>query len=165
MTVGRREFSGKGAREQASQALVAVILSWNNDETRQIRARYRGFEILSQANGPSLSGTPSLPTLFVRGAALHEANLNAENPTGTVQSIDYTLRSFERSAERERERLQQFEAKHKTFQLELNKPFEHEARLQELLLKQTELNDSLDLNKSDAQAVAIAPEPEEQAAG
>jgi integrase len=44
------------------------------------------------------------------------------------------------------------------FRCELAKPFEHEARLRELLVKQTELNAALDLHKNDVQAAADRPE-------
>ena len=45
-----------------------------------------------------------------------------------------------------------------SYQREVEKPFEHEARLRELELKQAELNAALDLNKSDPQAVTVADE-------
>jgi len=64
------------------------------------------------------------------------------------------LRSLERAAEREREQLQQLEANLVAFRMELAKPFEHEARLKELLVKQMELNAALDLHKNDVQAAA-----------
>jgi hypothetical protein len=50
MKVGTREFSGKGAREQAGNALNAVIMSWRDDMTPQLRADFRGFEILSRGS-------------------------------------------------------------------------------------------------------------------
>jgi hypothetical protein len=82
---------------------------------------------------------------------------------GTIQSIEYTLRSLERAAEREQESLHRLEANLAAFRRELAKPFEHEARLKELLVKQTELNAALDLHKNDVQAAA--DQPEEQPAG
>jgi hypothetical protein len=95
-----------------------------------------------------------VPSLFLRGSGTYSASLNPANPVGTIQSIEYTLRSLERAAEREREQFQQLEANLTAFRVELAKPFEHEARLRELLLKQTELNAALDLNKNDVQAAA-----------
>ena len=68
------------------------------------------------------------------------------------------MRSLERAAEREREQLQQLEANLVAFRMELAKPFEHEARLKELLIKQTELNAALDLHKNDVQAAGEQPE-------
>jgi hypothetical protein len=45
-----------------------------------------------------------LPELFIRGAATYTAQLNAENPVGTIQSIEHALRSLEKAAEPERDR-------------------------------------------------------------
>ena len=33
MKVGNREFSGKGAREEAGNALNTVVMSWRDDQT------------------------------------------------------------------------------------------------------------------------------------
>lgn len=49
MQVGNRLFAGKGAREEAANALVGAVLSWRDDQTMQPRASFRGFEILSRA--------------------------------------------------------------------------------------------------------------------
>jgi DNA repair ATPase RecN len=105
-----------------------------------------------------------VPSIYLRGSGTYSASLNPANPVGTIQSIEYTLRSLERAAEREREQLHQLEANLAAFRCELAKPFEHEARLKELLLKQTELNAALDLHKNDVQA-AVADQPEGQPAG
>jgi hypothetical protein len=43
------------------------------------------------------------------------------------------------------------------YKAQMGKPFEHEARLKELLAKQAQLNAALDLDKHEAQTVA---EPE-----
>ena len=96
--------------------------------------------------------------LFVRGSGTYTAALNPANPIGTIQSIEYALRSFERMAEREREKLDRLESDLATYQREIQKPFEHETRLRELELKQAELNTALDLYKSDPQAVTGADE-------
>jgi hypothetical protein len=41
----------------------------------------------------------------------------------------------------------------------VNRPFEHETRLKELLVRQDQINAALDLDKSDAQAAEPAVEP------
>jgi N12 class adenine-specific DNA methylase len=158
MTIGNREYTGKGAREQAATALVDAVLAWKDDEARDIRAHYRGFQILSQGKRPSFLEPDPVPALFVRGSGTYTAALNPTNPIGTIQSIEYALRSFERMAEREREKLDHLESDLATYQREVEKPFEHEARLRELELKQAELNAALDLYKSDPQAVIVADE-------
>ncbi len=46
------------------------------------------------------------------------------------------------------------------YQAQAQRPFEHEARLKELLARQAQLNAALDLDKSDAQASEAVPEPD-----
>ena len=46
---------------------------------------------------------------------------------------------------------------------QLGRPFEHEARLKDLLAKQAQLNACLDLDKHEAQIVDEPREPEEEA--
>ena len=50
------------------------------------------------------------------------------------------------------------------YKAQLGRPFEHEARLKDLLAKQAQLNASLDLDKHDTQVVAEPREPEEKTA-
>ncbi len=106
MIVGTKEFSGKGAREEAAKALTYAVLSWRDDLTLQPRASFRGFEILSRGKrltGLALDGEP-VPELFIKGTGLYSANLNPENPLGTMQSIEHALRSLDKLADQEQER-------------------------------------------------------------
>jgi N12 class adenine-specific DNA methylase len=160
MTVGNRVYEGKGAREQAAAALTEVALSWREDQSLQVRGAFRGFEILSRGRGGSLivsSDDERLPELFVRGAAMYKAQMNAENPLGTMQSIEYALRGLDKAVADERERAARAEKMMGDFEGQAGRPFEHEARLKELLGRQTELNAALDLDKGERQ---IAPPAE-----
>jgi len=147
--IGNREFSGKGAREDAGNALNTVVMSWRDDKTLKVRGNYRGFEILSRG-GPFKD---SEPDLFVRGKATYKANLSS-SPLGTIASIDSVLRSLDRRAEEEQRDIQRQEKALMDYQTQLGRPFEHEARLKELLAKQAQLNAVLDLDKHDTQTVA-----------
>jgi hypothetical protein len=152
MTVGNRTFSGKGAREEAAKALNDVALSWRNDETQQVRGKFRGFDIVSRGHA---FGSDYEPEIFVRGALTYRAQLNPENPLGTIQSIEHAIRSLDRREEQEREELERQEKALAEYQAQLNRPFEHERRLKELLAKQAELNAALDLDKNERQ---VAPD-------
>jgi hypothetical protein len=46
------------------------------------------------------------------------------------------------------------------YQAQAKRPFEHEARLKELLARQAQLNAALDLDKSDPQAAQPPTEPD-----
>jgi hypothetical protein len=157
MKVGNRVFSGKGAREEGSAALTQAVLSWRDDLTLQMRGVFRGFEILSRGMGATLlsgSDDERMPELFIRGAGIYKAQLNAENPVGTMQSIEYSLRGLDKAVADERDRAARAEKMLEDFQEQAGKPFEHEARLKELLGRQAELNAALDLDKGERQ---IAP--------
>jgi hypothetical protein len=157
----------KGAREEGAAALTQAVLSWRDDLTLQVRGAFRGFEILSrgtrlrQVATPDKEGTlligsdeERLPELFIRGAGIYRAQLNAENPVGTMQSIEYALRGLDKAAVDERERAARAEKMLGDFQEQAGKAFEHEAKLKEMLGRQAELNAALDLDKGERQ---IAP--------
>jgi hypothetical protein len=158
MTVGSREYSGKVAREEAAKALTYAVLSWRDDPTVQLRGVFRGFEILSKGNAsPSL--TPDgerLPDLFIRSAGTYVAHLNPANPIGTVQSLEHTLRALDRVAAEEQKRVEEMEKTLADYQAQAQRPFEHEARLTELLARQAQVNAILDLDKGERQVAEAA---------
>jgi len=157
MSVGNRVFSGKGARELAAEALMKVALSWRDDATLQTRGMFRGFEILSRGGGTTnlvAEDEDRLPQLFIRGAGIYKAQMNAENPLGTMQSIEYALRGLDKAVMEERDRLARAEKMLVDFQEQAGRPFEHEARLKDLLTRQAALNAALDLDKGERQ---VAP--------
>jgi hypothetical protein len=161
MMVGNRVFSGKGAREQAAKALTFAILSWRDDQTVQPRGALRGFEILSRGKSGGfglLQEDERIPDLFVRGRATYSANLNAANPVGTVQSLEHTLRNLDKLAAEQQNRVARIEKELQDYQLQADRPFEHEERLKKLLARQSELNSLLDLDKGDQQGADSAPD-------
>jgi hypothetical protein len=162
MTVGKRVYAGKGAREDGATALTTAILSWRDDLTLQVRGTFRGFEILSRGRPPSLRFVATggddderLPELFIRGAGIYKAQLNAENPVGTMQSIEYALRSLDKAAEDERDRAARAEKMLGDFTEQAGRPYEHEAKLKDLIIRQAQLNALLDLDKGEQQ---VAPD-------
>ena len=161
MKVGNRLFSGKGAREEAANALAGAVLSWREDNTLESRASFRGFDILSRGRGAALGlgeQDERLPEIFVRGQAMYSASLSGSNPLGTVQSIEHTLRSLDKLANDQRIRVSMLEKELSDYQVQSGRPFEHEAKLKELLTRQADLASLLDLDKGDQHA--IEPDPE-----
>ncbi|HEX3681732.1 MAG TPA: DEAD/DEAH box helicase family protein [Bryobacteraceae bacterium] len=153
MTVGNRLFTGNGAREQAANALVSAVLSWKEDTILQPRGFFRGFEICSRAKRPLgyLDEQDRLPNIYVRGLGLYSASLNASTPIGTIQSIEYAVRSLDKEADRQASELAKLERDLADYQAQAEKPFEKEQNLRELLKRQAELNAQLDLDKGDQQ--------------
>jgi hypothetical protein len=154
MKIGNRVYTGKGAREEAGNALNAVVLSWRDDRSTQVRGEFKGFAILSRGSIQK----DGEPDLFVQGKETYKANLNFDNPLGTVSSIEHALRSLERKAEDEQGEIERQEKALAEYKAQMGRPFEHEARLKDLLAKQAQLNACLDLDKHEAQVVA---EPDE----
>jgi N12 class adenine-specific DNA methylase len=154
MQVGNREFSGKGAREEAGKALNSVVMSWRGDKTLKGRGHYKGFEILSRGR----SMEDAIPDLYIRGRETYQANLNPDSPAGTISSIDHALRSLDRRAEEEQREIERQEKALTDYRAQADRPFEHEARLKELQAKQAQLNAALDLDKHDTQTVAESQE-------
>lgn len=155
--VGDRLYAGKGAREEGAAALTQAVLSHRDDLALQVRGAFRGFEILSRGRKATVLIGPDeelLPELFIRGAGIYKAQLNAGNPVGTMQSIEYALRGLDKAVAGERERMARAEKMLADFHEQAGKPFEHEARLKELIARQGELNAALDLDKGERQ---IAP--------
>ena len=166
MIVGTKEFSGKGAREEAAKALTYDVLTWRDDMTLQPRASFKGFEILSRGKrltGLALDGEP-VPELFIRGRGLYSANLNPDNPLGTMQSIEHALRALDKLAEQEQEHGGRLGKTLADYQAQANKPFDHEARMKDLLGRQAKLNAALDLDKNETQ-VALPAEDDIGLAG
>jgi hypothetical protein len=159
MTVGNRLYSGKGAREAAAAALVQTVLAARNDPKLQVRGVFRGFAILSRGRAGAVvfGDDERLPELLVGGSNFYNAQLNAENPVGTMQSIEHTIRALDKNMLDEKERQASCEKMLADYQQQLGKVFEHEARLKEPLAKQAELNAALDLDKGERQ---IAPPAE-----
>ena len=153
--VGNRAYTGKGAREDAGDALNAVVLSWRDDTTVQIRGHFRGFDILSRG----CDHKESVPDLILRSQETYKANPNFDNPLGTISSIEHVLRNLDRRAEDEQREIERLEKALADYRVQLGRPFEHEARLKDLVAKQAQLNASLDLDKHEAQ---IVDEPREE---
>ncbi len=151
MKVGNRVFSGKGAREEAAKALTQTILSWRDDQSLQMRGSFRGFEILSRGKSSgfgTLLDDERIPDLFIRGRGTYSANLNASSPIGTVQSIEHTLRNLDKISADQLSRVARLEKELGDYQIQVDRPFEHEERLKQLLARQAELNALLDLDKA-----------------
>jgi len=158
MTVGNKHFAGKGAREDAAKALNAAILSWVTDTTVQVRATFRGFRVSSKG----VTSGQEVPELYIQGARTYPAHFNPTNPIGTVQSLEYTLRTLDTVSVDDEREVASLTKTLEDFRAQADKPFEHEARLRELLTRQAELTALLDRDKGEQQAAT--PEAADEAA-
>jgi hypothetical protein len=100
------------------------------------RTTFRGFEILSRGKHSSavtMDGAPPLPDVFLKGSGIYAAHLNADNPLGTVQSLEHALRALDKLAVQEQDHISRLEKTLSDYQAQANRPFEQEGRLKELL--------------------------------
>src|SRR5438046_2775687 len=86
---------------------------------------------------------------YVRAAALlYPANINPENPIGPMQSIEHALRKLDSLTENDELEIERLQKQLAEYKEQANRPFEHDAELKELLVRQAELNKALDLDKN-----------------
>ncbi|MGB9151687.1 MAG: hypothetical protein WCD70_01200, partial [Alphaproteobacteria bacterium] len=155
MTIGDRTYKGKKGREEAGIALNDIILKWRGDPNPRVRGQINGFDIVSrdEANG--------CVSTFLRGQATYAVHLNADNPIGSLMSIERTLRGLETVQTRIESEIERDEKAMVEYQVQGERDFEHEERLKELLVEQARLNAALDLDKDDKQATTADNDNEE----
>ena len=130
---------------------------------------YRGLGIFTTSSGRGYTDkdnkrTYNLANLVIKGSGKYAASTNEEgNPIGTLASIRYHVEGIDGDIDRLRKRIEEQDKKGKEIRELLARPFEHEAELQRLLKRQTELNNGLDLNKNTAGTQGMEQEkaPEE----
>ncbi len=161
MTVEGRAYSGKGAREQAGEALKKSMMAllWGDRGVATQVGLYKGFALLASISGRE--GEP--PKLYLRGTHTYEANVNPESALGTIAGIENALRRLDGYVEEERAEIARKEKALADYTEQQHRSFEHEQQLRELLLKQEEINHQLDLDKGEAQV--IAEEEQEEGGG
>jgi anti-sigma factor ChrR (cupin superfamily) len=81
-----------------------------------------------------------------------------------MQSIEHALRALDKLAEQEQEHSGRLGKTLADYQAQANKPFDHEARMKDLLARQAKLNAALDLDKNEKQ-VALPAENDVGLAG
>jgi hypothetical protein len=164
MAVDDQVYSGKNAREEAGKAIIQTVMSslWEDGQELKLKCLgyFKGFTLMSSFSGRE----GETPKLYLRGRHTYEANLNTENPLGTIASIEYALRRLDRDAEEEKAKCEHMEKALADYRQRLNRPFEHEERLRERCTKQQEINKLLDLDKGDTQAVANDNMPQDEQA-
>jgi hypothetical protein len=95
--------------------------------------------------------TYELASITIKGSNSYRANPNTEgNPLGTLASIRYHIEGIDQDVKNISKRIEEATAERRELQALISRPFEHEEKLKELLAKQLQLNNELDLNKNQA---------------
>ena len=90
---------------------------------------------------------------YLRGRHTYEIYISPQNPLGNLSGLESELRRLDRYAEGTQAECERKEKALADYREQLGRPFEQEERLRELLVKQEDINRSLDLDKSDTQIV------------
>jgi N12 class adenine-specific DNA methylase len=158
--IGKKKFEGDDARKNAAAALQKILENTKDDRQPFPIGSYHGFDLETKYRTPEIINGDSfarLPFIQIKGTGwTYTATPNEDNPLGTIQSIEAQVRNLENGRDGMQTGLEAEQTKLKDLQEQAGKPFPHAEKLKDLLAKQKQLNDSLDLGKNDNQAAAAA---------
>jgi hypothetical protein len=161
MVVGQKTYTERSA---AGAALVYLAAEHRDDHL----AGRAGTVVLGELAGFKLEYRSAWPDkVTLRGTAEHVANISP-SPIGSISSLEHAARSIEEQVMRLRDELARCRASLAELTALMGKFFEHEERYRELLKRQGELVDLLDIAKNQAaaqQATESAGDSESIAAG
>lgn len=155
--IGERNFTGDDARKEAAAALHAALDSWKQDVVPQLVGSYRGLEIWTR-NPYAGIRDGNFPDITLRGKMSYQANSNADNPAGTLSSIEATVRNQVGPPKWMLAELPELEAKEKQLKGMADRPWKDEKRYQDLVKRKIEIDAALD--ESEAEKAAGADEGE-----
>ena len=142
--IEQKTYSGKKSREVAAEVLLMVLLSEGEEEFR-ICGTYRGFQIVVRAGETN--------TFYLHGSHTYAMSMSQQNPVGNLSGLESELRRLDRYAEETQAECERKEKALADYREQFGRSFDQEERLRELLVKQADINRSLDLDKSDTQIV------------
>ena len=134
-------------RKEAGEAIIRQAYLLRGMDLYEKIGNYCGFDLYIK----SYALGHLAPSVIARGEAEHTGTVS-DSEVGTVASLDYALRNMERRIEDTRSSLEQMEKKYVKLAEEMAKPFPYEEKLRELLKRQYEINNELDLDKSERTA-------------
>ena len=141
------EVEGKryDKKEDAGAAVIKIARELTTAVDQQIGS-YNGFPLWV-----SVTGVAGSETVYAQGQATRYRGNVSDNPAGTVASLDHYLSPdwMQSQAESIRKDIATLEKKLEDTHKELTKSFEHQGRLEELLRKQTQLDEQLNINKGE----------------
>ena len=145
MVIGSKTYT---ERAEAGAALVYLAAEHRDDHL----AGRTGTVVLGELAGFKLEYRSTWPDkVTLRGAADHVANISP-SPIGSISSLEHAARSIEDNTLRCREELARCRNNLAELTSLTGKIFEHEERYRELLKRQGELVDLLDITKNQAAA-------------
>ncbi|MBX3738894.1 MAG: DEAD/DEAH box helicase family protein [Candidatus Didemnitutus sp.] len=153
----KRTFSD---RTEAGNALVYLLAEFKDAHRRgQLGAieigQFAGFRLEFRSTVPD--------RLTLRGATEHHANVTA-SPAGTIASLEHTARSIDEQLANARNALLDASRRRAELAALVGAVFDHEERYRELLRRQSELVEALDITKNQAGSQLSADGSREESA-
>jgi predicted XRE-type DNA-binding protein len=100
------------------------------------------------------------PEIVLKGNSVHRAKLGT-NAHGTMRSVEYAIQSLDEVAASLVQRIADTRKRLVELTAQSEQPYEYEARLASLSLRQQEIADALDLTKSQASSRVGSGESDE----
>ena len=161
LEVGGRKIADPDAVGEALRGLIKATrdeLRAGGREIEQIVGRFGGFELGVQATRGE-----EVPNLYLSGACLYQATPYQTGPALVAALVDL-LGSIPKQHAAGEAQLQVRRKRLDDIRLELQRPFEHEGRLLDLMARQRELLKRLDLDKDEAGSSTVDAEEIREAA-
>ena len=98
--------------------------------------------------------------IVLKGRNHYVANVS-DTPLGTIRSVEYTAQNMEERLQGWQRNLSESEKNSRELESKIGQPFEHESKLQSLVLRQQELENALDITKNQASNSLSAEESNE----
>ena len=152
--IGKREYAKREEAGTVLQNILAKVAIDKKDGSQEI-GEFAGFKLIVTN---SWSNNPYFKLQSPSGAS-YSAN-NADSAWGLARTLENCIGKLDESLANNQAWLAQKEADLVTLSRSLESTFEYEPELEQLLVRQMEINTELGLNKSDEQAVEGADEAE-----
>jgi N12 class adenine-specific DNA methylase len=152
--IGKREFE---KREEAGQILQGIMgrIALEKKTGSQDIGEFAGFTLTVK------NAYDNRPFLVLKSPSglNYQANVG-DSAIGLVRSLENSINKLDESLEQSRSALARTEADLVTLSKNLDSHFEYELELEQLLVRQQEINTELGLNKSDEQVLDVQGESE-----
>jgi hypothetical protein len=146
-------------RDKAAEALTiqaeAVMITRSTEQF--FVGKYRGFKI-----GLTFKGYGTDLSLSLHGKATYRNDMSS-SPLGNITRIENLGRALEKRVISLTDELKRLEKDLDDSKTEIEKPFTHEGNLKALLLRQTQLNSELDIDKNDNNVIEDGEDKEQEA--
>lgn len=146
IAIGKQSFRN---REEAGNALIQMAQKYHLETKVVELGAFAGFTL---EFWPERAGE-----LVIKGKNAYTARIS-DSPLGTVSSMEHVLRSLDDEASHSRKMLARTQREIEELRPHVDKPFEHEEKLQSLVQRQQEIMSVLDLNKNQAPSQLSAEE-------